>query len=538
MISNAQADVLRRLRGENSRKEDHGKQQRRQQHVQDTSTSTVVDPPAEARHRTKSSSYPLTTFGEAMESVQAGMSERATDHRDSHPQELDTSASGSVPPQKAHAEEEWTSPQPSFRSDISLLLDSSQCASLSPIGMHGTVLADSAPNRSGIGSVSMLGGQLLSPIPRASGVGIDEEPNDYLDRSTKSTFLLPGAFATAPPLQASPDPAMIATAGHEDTVAATEDAKDASPASNTSIMSTGSTREEEIQLAQQQVGASAQAFIQGLRGAAHRRKMNLTRSRDSLAAKEKERREDALRIAMQKKEDIAKQMAAQEETVDGTSPHSFRAKLMPKASGTQGASGLYGVPKVAKRQTTTPFSPMLGIRRNASNAMGRRAKATEEEQNPGEEESAPQAHPRPNAITQKVNAGQAGIPKVPKRPTTVPFSPRLGPRRPQGLNRRHSISTSRQWKSSETSDSGCTPVGLAYVPENQENSPLNVERTPLQAPSYKEFHLQSTLRAQKRAVFDEQRKQRWEARQLEETRHRRERIRRLERELGELRWEL
>jgi hypothetical protein len=390
----------------------------------------------------------------------------------------------------------------------------------------------------------MLGGQLLSPIPRASGVGIDETaPGNYYPNTaaTAKATLLSGAFD--PPLQTSPSPSLSGTAGHEDVVAATEDAKDASPASNTSIMSTGSTREEEIQLAQQQVGASAQAFIQGLRGAAHRRKMNLTRSRDSLAAKEKERREDSLRIAMQKKEDdLAKQMTAQEEAVDGTSPHSFRAKPMPKTSGTQGASGLYGVPKVAKRQTTTPCSPMLGVRRNAFNAMGRRAKVTEEHNPPGDEGSAPLPHAKPKAITQKVNVGQAGIPKVPKRPTTVPFSPLLGPRRPHAINRRHSMSTSRQWKSSETCDSDGTPVGLAFVAENQENSPLPAGRTtPLLPPTpayYQEFELQSTLRAQKRAVFDEQRKQRGEARQQEESRQRRERIRRLERELGELRWEL
>ena len=471
-------------------------------------------------------------------------------------------------------------------------------------------------DRSGIGSVGLLGGQMLSPILRSSEFGIhvqydiDLESSHHIRQSIspiqdeeqkgKGNTEMPEPVVAAS-VKSHISAELPETTGNTDGNSVTEQK---SPELNESLVSTGSNCEEAIQLAQQQAGASGQAFIQGLRGAAHRRKMNLTRSRDSLAAKEKERREEAERLAKEKLLKI--QNAINGDEVEPVSTFEFRARPLPKSAQTQGVAGLpkivkrqptvpcspllgtrrasmpstvvskatlqpesndrernsfharpipkavmnkggqSGVPKVPKRPNTVPFSPQLGARRSRVSSQPppgtRRAsmlsvpmsKTNLQPENDSTRRNSFHARPVPKSVMNK--GGQSGVPKVPKRPKTVPFSPLLGDRRPKAHSRRHSVCVGRERRSAS---SDCTPIGLAFVldTENQENKAnCVVQANPI--PEFKEFTLRSTIRAEKRAEFDEYRKKRWEERQQEDIRLRRERIRRLERELGELRWEL
>ena len=226
---------------------------------------------------------------------------------------------------------------------------------------------------------------------------------------------------------------------------------------NDSIASTGS-REEEILRTTQQLGATSLAFIHHLRGAAFRRKLKLTQSRDSLVAKEQER--DRARAARLLEEE---------------SPKVFQARPVPEAVGVKGKGGISGVPKVPKRPLTTPKSPMLGFRFRKVDDP--------------EEEALPEAHfrarPLPKTTGAAGRAGQAGVPRVPKRATTVPFSPLLGMRRPRPepqVNHRDRNASSE-------------PIGIELVQNVSEQ-----ENRPPRVPSPVKLH--STVRAARRAIFD------------------------------------
>ena len=190
-------------------------------------------------------------------------------------------------------EEELTTPRKSFRPSCSLSVDS-LIAGMMTSQNGSAVLPDGDPNRSGIGSVSLLGGQ-LSPILRSSEFGLkfDETNVEHgvkARRAPVPSHTQPTSSEETSKLsdkESAPSQCQEADA-HGDS-----HAEENRASRNNSSVSSGSAREDDILLAQKQAGASAQAFIQGLRGAAHRRKMNLTRSRDSLAAKEKERKEEA-----------------------------------------------------------------------------------------------------------------------------------------------------------------------------------------------------------------------------------------------------
>ena len=422
-------------------------------------------------------------------------------------------------------EGEILTPQHSFTRSRSLSLDSLlDGAMFSPLHVSDATTGEATSRRDAIGSLGAIGANQLSPILRPNESSaphrLTVEEINAENETMESTIC-----ENEPTLVAQTDESVPTHAALE-----TVDSEESTPDSNDSFVSTSSTREAEIQLAQQQAGASGLAFIQGLRGAAHRRKMNLTRSRDSLAAKERERREEDERLAAERAR--LAEMNQNQHSASPDSPHEFRARPLPKSNRMSGVSGL---PKVVKRPVTTPFSPLLGARRKSMPVAMESKGSTNLKRIDETETTTFKARPFAKNVVNE--GGRAGVPKVPKRPTTVPFSPLLGARRPKNLTRRHSMNTSGQ---SRSTDSDSMPLGLEFVPSDAENSENVVVKTVPRQPEivFKEFQLQSTVRAQKRAVFDEYRKQRWEERQQEELEKRRERIRRLERELGELRWEL
>ena len=206
--------------------------------------------------------------------------------------------------------------------------------------------------------------------------------------------------------------------------------------------------------AKKHVDASSLAFIERLRGAAHRRKLQVARSRDSLAAKE---RIQLLTIATAKERQLtvvpsASTMLAESrpsqggsDTVDPYRP--FKARPVPSTTGHIGSGGQIGIPKVEKKPTTTPFSPLLGSRRpqkeeiraldpvrnkasrpSLSRSVEPDQKSLNRNQSQGQTVSF-KARPVPSTTGIQGHGGQAGVPKIAKRPVTVPSSPCLGKRR-------------------------------------------------------------------------------------------------------------
>lgn len=212
---------------------------------------------------------------------------------------------------------------------------------------------------------------------------------------------------------------------------------------------------QDLSEAKKKLGASSYAFLNHVRGAAQRRKQNFTRSRDSLVAKEQRHREE---IAASKKAIIAPEMillqASPSRPFHGTARNvafgetrtkSFKARPAPATNGDLGIGGLSGVPKVVKKPTTLPSSPLLGarrpnrpkikalqepstkpwlVKRRLSMPLIKKSLLTAKR-----DRGRFKARTVPHTTGQAGRSGQAGVPKVPKRPVTVASSPCLGPRR-------------------------------------------------------------------------------------------------------------
>jgi hypothetical protein len=193
---------------------------------------------------------------------------------------------------------------------------------------------------------------------------------------------------------------------------------------NDSFASTGSNREEEIQQAQYVLGATSMAFMDRLRGASLRRKMNLARNRDSLVNKEKAQRE-AIAAFEAAKTSVESQSEIRSIVKEPSNSNQFKARPLSKAILKSG--GISGVRFVEKRPVTTPCSPLLGSRRENHRQSLEPNTSEKSAGNTDAESCVFKARPWPRKKVE--HAGTYGVPKVEKRPTTVPESPLLGHRR-------------------------------------------------------------------------------------------------------------
>ena len=250
------------------------------------------------------------------------------------------------------------------------------------------------------------------------------------------------------------------------------------PTQATSSEATQTPNAKQLQLdfssARKLIDQSSNEFIERLRSAAHRRKVAMAKSRDSLAAKEREQQqlamedskkradeaaraaseaaEEAKRLLEEKTSAMNRQRAAEQEAM-------FKARPLPSTNGAKGMGGLAGVPKVETKPTTTPFSPLLGNRRKSKvtikaleppkvlntkpkmNSADKTALAPSSSKGIGQTSSSRhsdnettfKARPLPKSNGLKGHGGQIGVPKVLKRPVTVPFSPLLGHRRRKSI---------------------------------------------------------------------------------------------------------
>ena len=186
--------------------------------------------------------------------------------------------------------------------------------------------------------------------------------------------------------------------------------------------------DRDLSFAIKQIDVSSQEFIQRIRNAAHRRKKEMTRSRDSLAAKEQEQR---LTIAASKQKSLETVTTEESEAfgplrsqpISDLNFKPFKARPLPKTTGEKGGGGLSGVPRVDSKPTTTPSSPRLGSRRRDKV----KAKSLEEHKNSSS--TIFKARPLPATTNEKGEGGLSGIPKVESKPATIPLSPLLASRK-------------------------------------------------------------------------------------------------------------
>jgi hypothetical protein len=336
-----------------------------------------------------------------------------------------------------------------------------------------------------------------------------------------------------------------------------------------------SSRHDDLQSARKQVGESSSNFIDKIRYAAHKRKVAVTRSRDSLVAKEKE--QEQLRSIAESKSTTAQSTTfskASDDSKENYVPERRSEAFFknPFKNKTSIGFGGFGVPKVEKRPTTTPFSPLLGSRRkekikpkslrqpkisfgrkstttskssstksftmpsNVSKEVTSNATATNEAVT-----SSPafKARPAPSSTGIRGHAGQIGVPKVPKRPVTVPKSPCLGPKRQSSLSNAPTLNvrTSTETTSSSSGEySGL--LGLHLLGSTPKNSIASSDTTnqknvtpPQESCSVKPFEPLSTCRANRRAEYDSIRDKNRQARLEEERKQLQIQIKKIQKEL-------
>ena len=373
--------------------------------------------------------------------------------------------------------------------------------------------------------------------------------------------------------------------------------------------------DRDLSSARKRIDESSNEFIERIRSAQRKRKVAMTRSRDSLAAKEHEQKisiaESKLKAEntrAQEAENTSPIKTQRKESESVVSNKHFKARPLPATTGEKGMGGLVGVPKVESKPTTTPFSPLLGSRRRESikikalekpkppsvkkDAEIRKSSGpkTEDVNNrrsclpvtlPSNAPPAFRARPVPASTGLQGHGGQVGVPKVQKRPVTVPSSPCLGPRRratsagrlrppksgssePHSENvnqtnlasilrvrtstesiKRNKLSLSSRPSFSKTASPASassplmglrlletTPLSLKHAgTENRENT------TPRNA-QISAYMPHSTVRAKKRAEFDARNDAMTQRKTEEERRQRQIEIRKMHKELRKLRQEL
>lgn len=298
-------------------------------------------------------------------------------------------------------------------------------------------------------------------------------------------------------------------------------------------------RADELMKTKERLRATSQEFIEHLRGASVRRKMNISRSRDALVSKERERRETV----------SSKVISTVSHHVEKTAKSTtmvkhFTARPVPKYAGKDGNGGLSGVPKVEKRSLTVARSPLLGARRTSGMKECAKEKSRTVSSSSDKENFSFKARPLPRAIRLGY-AGQSGVPKVEKRPTTNPESPLLGYRRAvspsssdSGIPTKVEFSVSQHLESSATRARRFNQplAGLRVLHEgNSARRQSGSIITSYQGVCNNTFGLHSTVRAQKRAQFERQRIFNEDQRKREEQLKRKEQIKSLYKVLGSLR---
>jgi hypothetical protein len=218
----------------------------------------------------------------------------------------------------------------------------------------------------------------------------------------------------------------------------------------------------------------------------------------------------------------------------------FSALPLPKTTGEKGHGGQSGLPVIAKRPVTVPFSPLLGMRRENNDQPLRATAIPKHTQS--STTSGFKALPVPKCLKAP---GLSGVPRIPSRPTTVPWSPLLGfrrrnqapPNEPAESRHQERDNDASHIFASHSTGTASSPLGVSVLHSTpvKENEPPTSPAVKLHHPGY-EPH--STVRAKKRADFDAYNAARERARLEQERQARLMQSRTLKKELSELRQQL
>ena len=270
----------------------------------------------------------------------------------------------------------------------------------------------------------------------------------------------------------------------------------------------------DLSSAKKNLNAQSSVLAERLRGAAHKRMISITRSRDSLAAKESlhfgkhddesETDDEAARIIMDRQ--VALHKVVEEKEVRRGVENS-QEKVKPSAPSIAGCEDRIGVPKITRRPTTVPISPKLGSRRDdlslssSAKGMPKLVKSNNTEK------------PKSLGASDEGKREQRGLPTVKRRPLTIPKSPCLGARRnlPESKassdnKMKHSkqIDLDKSRKSPSTASPSFrsdSPVGLGFLtPASLNSNHDGEENVPPTVTS--PFTLHSSIRAKERALFE------------------------------------
>mmetsp|Transcript_43421 Transcript_43421/g.104926 ORF Transcript_43421/g.104926 Transcript_43421/m.104926 type:complete len:602 (+) Transcript_43421:16-1821(+) len=373
------------------------------------------------------------------------------------------------------------------------------------------------------------------------------------------------------------------------------------PTESLAPSSAGITFNDDVSSATKKVNESSNSFIRRMRDVAHKRKLSMTRSRDNLKATQRGKMqpydEDADADADTDTNDHAdvdgnvedervvdtttesqivpkpRKSTSNQDLNSSATDYHFKARPLPETTGSKGVGGLNGVPRVAKRPLTTPFSPLLGARRPEKVSVKALESPKKTKPIPKKKESAKRvsiaechtpppprpenptesafkARPMPSFVGRKGQGGLTGVPKVQKRPLTVPKSPMLGVRRSSSVNEKKSQVWGGKKAAEETSLlSGSSVVsrgsdlrGLVVLgsPQNTLNE-RDVENDENQRPRTHHnmgFQLQSTARAKERADYNERRDENMKIKKEQDMKSRQREVRKMEKELIALRTNL
>jgi hypothetical protein len=285
--------------------------------------------------------------------------------------------------------------------------------------------------------------------------------------------------------------------------------------------------------------------------------MTFTRSRDDLKAKEREQLQAnaaaAEKMISEKNANLQHTFTSDTSTSrhsETTSSHKqFKARPLPETTGIKGIGGLNGVSKVAKKPSTTPFSPLLGARRPQKMPTSVNKKTSKKKKlGKSSEKALPQpasfpvfkARPVPSFVGREGQGGLTGVPKVRKRSATVPKSPMFGLRK-NTEDRKENMKEIPCKSSMQSPMYGqtlalrglelleATPDHTSRVPkENDENQIPHND----QSMAYEPY---STIRAKKRADYDTRRDETMKRKLDSDSKNRQTEIRRMQRELQILR---
>jgi len=257
----------------------------------------------------------------------------------------------------------------------------------------------------------------------------------------------------------------------------------------------------DLSSAKKNLNAQSSALVERLRGAAQKRMMSITRTRDSLAKKETMQEQ---RIMNANKEEF--NVPENGTALDECDSTSNKVEFGHDKKVTKQDQRPTGVPSVLKRPATVPISPKLGLRRDATTKVQQTSKPPTKNQTSSSIEKT--NHDETTLYSRKTRSSTHNLTSAKRKPLTIPKSPLLGSRRnaDQVNSTKPKASTNKLTHKSpivtisKLADP-ISPMGLEFL----SRSPTGTDDDDDAAKQNEQvvpFTLHTQLRAKERAMFE------------------------------------